>query len=80
MLKFSVFNHLKSEPFNRLAAKSGQRGQEGWLPVGAHLFDAAGIMELLIDRWSAETILVKIHLTQQEWARVCVFLAFVHDI
>ena len=80
MLKFSVFNHLKSEPFNRLAAKSGQRGQEGWLPVGAHLFDAAGIMELLIDRWSAETILVKIHLTQQEWARVCVFLALVHDI
>lgn len=80
MLKFSVFDHLKSEPFDYLAAKSGQRGQEGWLPVGAHLFDAAGVMELLTDRWSAEAVPVKMHLTKQEWARVCVFLALVHDI
>ena len=80
MLKFSAFDHLKSEPFDYLTAKSGQRGQEGWLPVGAHLFDAAGVMELLVERWSTEAVLVKMHLTKQEWARVCVFLALVHDI
>ncbi len=80
MQTFLVFNDLPNELFYYLAAKSGHRNQEGWLPIWAHLFDTAGIMELLLKQRCSDVAKNPMHLTHQEWTRICVFLALVHDI
>lgn len=80
MPHFFEYQNPENELLYNLAAKSGQRQQEGWLPVWAHLFDTAGVMEQLLNHWRSNMARDKTRLTNQEWTRLCVFLALVHDI
>lgn len=62
----------------RFAAKSGDGGR--WLPVRAHLLDAAGIMERLVIHWLSSSASRAVCGDHAELARLCVFIAIVHDI
>lgn len=80
MLKNFSYNNPQNEIFYNLAAKSGQKQQDGWLPIWAHLFDTAGVMEQLSTRWCSNVAGDRVCMSNQEWTRLCVFLALVHDI
>lgn len=80
MPKFLAYNKPQNDLFYYLTAKTEQKQQVGWLPIWAHLFDTAGVMEQLVTRWYPSMAGVRMCLSNLEWARLCVFLALVHDI
>ena len=80
MEKFLAYQKPNNELFYYLAAKTGQKQQDGWLPIWAHLFDTAGVMEALLTRQHPNIAGNGMNLSHQEWIRLCVFLALVHDI
>ena len=80
MAKFFTYKNPRNKIFYYLAAKSGQKQQDGWLPMWGHLFDTAGVMEQLADHWGFNIPRNRIRLSNQDWTRLCVFLALVHDI
>ena len=80
MSNFLAYNKPQNNLFYDLSAKVGQRGQDGWLPIWAHLFDAAGVMEHLLTRRCPNMAGDGMRFSNQEWTRLCVFLALVHDI
>ena len=80
MPKFFAYQHPQNEFFYSLAAKSGQKQENGWLPIWAHLFDSAGIMEQLLTHWCPNVISARTGLFDREWTQLCMFLALVHDI
>lgn len=80
MAKFFAYKNPQNEIFNYLAAKSGKKQQDGWLPIWAHLFDTAGVMEQLLNHWCLNIARDRMRLSNQEWTRLCVFFALVHDI
>ncbi|WP_297202034.1 CRISPR-associated helicase Cas3' [uncultured Flavonifractor sp.] len=80
MPKFLAYKKPQNDLFYYLAAKTGQRQQGGWLPIWAHLFDTAGVMEHLLTHRCLNMAEDRMCLSNQEWTRLCVFLALVHDI
>lgn len=80
MPKIFAYTNPQNNGFYCLAAKSRQGQQDGWLPIWAHLFDAAGVMEQLLTRWCPNMAGDRVRLSNQEWTRLCGFLALVHDI
>ena len=80
MPKIFAYTNPQNNGFYCLAAKSGQGQQDGWLPIWAHLFDTAGVMEQLLTRWCPNIAGDRTDLSNQEWTRLCVFLALVHDM
>lgn len=80
MPKFFAYTNPRNDCFYFLVAKSEHGQQNKWLPIWAHLFDAAGVMEKLLTNWSPQITSKKACITGQEWTRLCVFLALVHDI
>ncbi|MCI5928220.1 MAG: CRISPR-associated helicase Cas3' [Pseudoflavonifractor capillosus] len=80
MPEIFAYTNPQNNGFYCLAAKSGQGQQDGWLPLWAHLFDTAGVMEQLLTRWCPNIAGDRAGLSNQEWTRLCVFLALVHDI
>ena len=80
MPKIFAYTNPQNNGFYCLAAKSGQGQQDGWLPLWAHLFDTAGVMEQLLTRWCPNIAGDRTDLSNQEWTRLCVFLALVHDM
>lgn len=63
-----------------LIAKASQEGK--WLPFWAHLLDTAGAMEKLIENWLPGCIIEQLNEGElgEEFKRVFVFSAMVHDI
>lgn len=75
-----AYRNPQNDVFYCLVAKSGQGQQDGWLPIWAHLFDTAGVMEQLLTRWCPNIAGDRVGLSNQEWTRLCIFLALVHDM
>lgn len=80
MLDFFIFEDFLCGAQQYLVAKTGKKWNEEWLPVWAHLLDTAGIMEYLLSRWVPDAIESRQNLSEDEWKKVCIFLALVHDI
>lgn len=68
------------EAYKSLMAKSDPEDENLWLPLWMHLKDTAGVMKKLIHRWIPPSVVNASGLDFQEFEKVAVFTAAVHDI
>ncbi len=66
------------EMFELLPGKTDDKGN--WLPVFVHLEDTASSIEYLAERRVPDSVVRACGLEREEFRKVCVFLAMVHDI
>lgn len=62
------------------AAKTNYENENEWLPLWMHLSDTAGVMQKLIRRWLPESAIIASGIPYDEFERIAVFLAAIHDI
>lgn len=63
-----------------LIAKTDQDGSYEWLPLWMHLRDTAGVMKKLASKWVPKDTYDFIGLEEEEFKKVAVFIAAIHDI
>lgn len=64
--------------YNYIPGKTDTRGNH--LPLWMHLEDTAGVMEYLIEHRISDSVFRACGLEKDEFRKVCIFLAMVHDI
>lgn len=68
------------ENYRYFIAKSGGSDRGKWLPLYMHLRDTAGIAEKLATKWVPESTIAAAGLTVEDFTRLSIFLAGIHDI
>lgn len=63
-----------------LNAKTDRDDETLWLPLVVHLRDTAAVMEYLLRHWLPEQYCESLDLTREEFFRLALFNALVHDI
>lgn len=70
-----------------IVAKSGQNGEQTWLPLWMHATDTAGVLEWLIDNWLPESVWKVLEnagrrgrMTRKEIRKLVLFLGYIHDV
>ena len=66
--------------YQRLAGKSDPAHSGLWLPLWMHMWDTAGVMRRLVQKWLPEMVRRGIGLEEGHLIRLACFLGFVHDI
>lgn len=66
--------------YKSLMAKTDAENGECWLPLWMHLRDTAYIMEKLVIKWIPKATIKASSLCEDDFKRVALFVAFVHDI
>ena len=76
-----------SQGLRHVVAKSGQNGEQTWLPLWMHAIDTAGVLEWLIDNWLPESVWQILEnsgrrgrMTRKEVRKLVLFLGYIHDI
>lgn len=69
-----MVNHL-----NILVGKTDSSNCE-WLPLWVHLKDTAGVMNMLLSEWVSDATVKSCGLLYEDFRRVALFVAYVHDI
>lgn len=71
---------MKCEKYKYLMAKSDRDNIELWLPLWMHLYDTAGIMKLLMNKWIPQSTVKASGMDYDQFTCIAVFLAGIHDI
>ena len=71
-------NRLKNTKL--LAGKTDPQDTSIWLPLWMHLWDTAGIMELLVRQWLPESVKRTTGLDEEDLVRLARFLGWTHDL
>ena len=76
-----------SQSLCHIVAKSGQNGEQAWLPLWMHATDTVGVLEWLIDNWLTESVWQILEnsgrrgrMTRKEVRKLVRFLGYIHDI
>lgn len=75
-----------SQSLRHIVAKSGQNGEQTWLPLWMHAEDTAGVMEWLAENWLSESVWEILQssgrrgrMTKKEVKKLIRFLGYIHD-
>lgn len=71
---------MLSDAVLALNAKTDRDDETLWLPLVVHLQDTAAVMEYLLRHWLPEQYCKGLELTREEFFRLALFNALVHDI
>lgn len=71
---------MLSDAVLALNAKTDRDDDTLWLPLIVHLRDTAEVMEYLLRHWLPEQYCEGLDLSREEFFRLALFIAFVHDI
>ncbi len=75
-----------SQILNHIVAKSGQNGEQMWLPLWMHATDTAEVMEWLAENWISDSVWEILQnsgryrrMTKKEVKKLVRFLGYIHD-
>ena len=72
----------RTKILNYMIAKTNRTDNEFWLPLWMHSYDTAGVMEYLYHNWIPPAVIKVIckDMGEEMGLKVCLFLAYIHDI